>query len=175
MWASFFWSWGFRSVPADSMAIPAGADKKKRHRVSAKEHQEEEDPWLDQEAQLTGRHRGASSTNVKGTQVTLALKTSGNLSDFQETDIDYKCWLCPSWSLLTGSWWYWVGSCLAAPLYKLSWKLVPNMLQTETFWFYIVIFDPKCLVEIIKFVLTLWYTGFCAWNITYLKAKMCPL
>lgn len=56
------------------MAISADTNKKERHRVSAKEHQTEEDPWLDQEAQHTERHRVASETNVKGTQIPLTLK-----------------------------------------------------------------------------------------------------
>ena len=56
------------------MAIPAGTDKEERHRVSAQEHQTQEDPRLDQEDQLPRRHRGDPTAHVEGTEITLALK-----------------------------------------------------------------------------------------------------
>lgn len=74
MWPTLFTSWGFRSVPTASLAIPAGTDQKKRNGVPAEEHQTQEDPRLDQEVELTRRHWGAPTAHVEGTEITFTLR-----------------------------------------------------------------------------------------------------
>lgn len=77
------------------MAIPAGTDTEKRHRVSAQEHQTQEDTRMDQEDQLTRRHRGDSTAHVEGTEITLTLKVPvAKLARLREKNIGSAKNLC---------------------------------------------------------------------------------
>ena len=74
---------GSGGVPAASVAVSADPHQEARYGVPAQEHQEEEDPRLDQETEHPGRHRGHPAEDAEREEV------ADTLTDQEKTT---SCW-----------------------------------------------------------------------------------
>ena len=74
MWTTTDAGWGFRGVFPATVAVPAGSDRKTRHRVPAEKHKAKENPWMDQTNQQPGWDRSPSTSHVEGKKIAKPLR-----------------------------------------------------------------------------------------------------